>query len=342
MTVNPGLKNLPFKELIFQILLNILVFIFYSFDRRTPGIEPFKIIFFLNYAVAALFINYYLLPRYLYQNKYLQFILYLTLIIVLVIFVEEGILEKIYYPDTRGRRFLGVFYTLLSTMPSITILVGFKFAWDAIVKQREVLDLKNSVREGELQFLRSQINPHFLFNNLNNLYSHAIEQSPKTPEIILELSSVLRYILYDCKVKYVSLSKEIEQLKSYINLSRLQIEGRGEVDFSAKNLLSGYRIAPLILMVFVENAFKHSSSSQTKDISIDIHLKVNEKGMLNFTCTNTYGTETNTQNLSKGIGLENVKKRLLLLYPESHELDISKTEELFKVILDIDLNKIYE
>ncbi len=339
---NPILKNLPYRELIFQILLNVTVFIFYSFDRRIPGIEPFKIFFFLNYAIAGLVINYYLLPRFLYQNKYLQFICYMMIVVVLVISMEEGVLEKIFYPDTRGKHFLGVFYTLLSTMPSIMILVGFKFAWDAQVKQREVQELKNSVREGELQFLKLQIDPHFLFNNLNNIYSHAIEQSPKTPDIILELSAVLRYILYDCKVKYVSLTKEIEHLENYINISRLQIEGRGDVAFKCSDIPTGHRIAPLILMVFVENAFKHSASSQTEDIVIDISLNVDKKGVLNFECRNSYMTQTNTQRLSKGIGLENVKKRLHLLYPESHKLKIRKTAENYEVNVLIDLNKIQE
>ena len=339
MKVRLSLKNVPFKEVLFQIFLNVTVFVFYSFDRRIPGIEPFKILFFLNYAIAGLVINYYLLPRYLYLRRYFHFIIYMLIVVVLLILMEELVLEKIFYPDTRGKHFFGVFYTLLSTMPSITILVGAKFAWDAIVKQQEVQELRNNVRESELQFLKSQINPHFLFNNLNNLYSHAIEQSPKTPEIILELSAVLRYILYDCKAKYVPLAKEIEQLENYINLNRMQIEGRGKVGFTAENIPSGYYVAPLILMVFVENAFKHSTSSLTENIDIYITLSVDKNGILSFSCRNTFMEQTNTERLSKGIGLANVKKRLHLLYPESHELDIFKAKGHYAVKLNMDLNK---
>lgn len=169
MKSNWSATRFPMKELLFQVVLNVIVFVFYAFDRRLPGIEMHQIYFFLNYAIAGLLINYVLLPRFLYKNRFWEFAVYLVLVVAMVIFVEEAFLEQIFYPDTRGKRFLGVFYNLLSTMPTITILVGFKFAWDALNQQREVQQLKNSVRESELQFLKSQINPHFLFNNMNNL-----------------------------------------------------------------------------------------------------------------------------------------------------------------------------
>jgi len=316
-----------------------VVFIFYSYDRRDPGIKVYQIAFFINYGLAALVINYVLLPKYLYKNLILQFAIYLTLVIGLVIFVEEAILENIFFPDTRGKSFPGVFFNLLSAMPTITILSGFKFAWDALKKQREMQQLQDSVREGELQYLKSQINPHFLFNNLNNLYAHAIEQSPKTPEIILELSAVLRYMLYDCREEYVQLSKEIEQMKNYISLNELQIEGRGAVQFYAPELASDWQVAPLILMVFIENAFKHSSSSQTKEIEIKVSIAVSDAGVLSFSCENSFQAESNTQSLTQGIGLENVKKRLDLLYPASHTLDITSKDDCFSVKLKMDLKR---
>jgi hypothetical protein len=325
------------REVLFQVVLNFVIFIFYAFDRRIPGIEIFRLIFFMNYVVAGVVISYYLLPKYLYKKKYWQFFIAFLLIVATVIFIEEAILEKIFYPDTRGTRFLGVFYNLVSTLPTLFILTGFKFAWDALKKQQEVQELKITARESELQFLKSQINPHFLFNNMNNLYAHAVEQSPKTPEIILELSNVLRYMLYECKARFVPLTKEIEQLDNYISLSRLQIEGRGEVQYNTPQVSGNYHIAPLILMVFVENAFKHSASSQTEDIMIKIDLSINASGTLKFECRNTFLEETNTQNLDKGIGLRNVQKRLDLIYPNSHNLTINGNAGWYQVFLTIDL-----
>jgi LytS/YehU family sensor histidine kinase len=314
-----------------------VLFLFFSFDKNQPQIAEFKVVAFLNYAIGALVINYVLLPRFFYKKKYIPFFLSVIAIVAAIILIEESVLEKIYYPDTRGTRFPGVIFSLLDVMPVITILVGFKFAWDASTKQREVEQLQTSVKESELQFLKSQINPHFLFNNLNNLYSYAIEQSPKTPSIILELSSVLRYMLYDCKEDFVALQKEIEHLKNFTQLNELQIEERGQVTFETENIVSGYRIAPLILTVFIENAFKHSTASQSKDISINIDIKVTDKGILEFECENSFQPLGNTDNLSKGIGLQNVKKRLQILYPDAHELTITQGTGLYSVFLKMQL-----
>jgi len=330
--------NSTSKEVIFQVLLHIVLFLFFSFDRNQPQIQEFKIVAFINYALGALVINYVLLPHFFYRKKYLQFFLYVAIMVAVIIAVEELVLEQIYYPDTRGKHFPGVIYSLLDVMPVITILAGFKFAWDASKKQLEVEQLRSSVQESELQFLKSQINPHFLFNNLNNLYSYAIEQSPKTPNIILELSSVLRYMLYDCKEKYVPLTKEIEHLKNFTKLNELQIEERGKVTFNTENIKTGYQIAPLILTVFIENAFKHSTASQSKDIFIDIDVKVSDKGVLDFECRNSFQPATNTDSLSKGIGLENVKKRLQLLYPNANELHIQDIQNVYYVHLKMQLN----
>lgn len=329
--------NTTSKEVIFQILLHGVLFLFFSFDRNQPEIHEYKIVAFLNYALGALVINYILLPRYFYKKNYLYFFGFVIIVVAGIIALEELVLERIYFPDTRGKHFPGVFYSLLDVMPVIAILAGFKFAWDASLKQREVEELRSSVKESELQFLKSQINPHFLFNNLNNLYSYAIEQSPKTPTIILELSSVLRYMLYDCKEDFVGLGKEIEHLKNFTQLNELQIEERGKVTFNADDIPSGYLIAPLILSVFVENAFKHSTASQSEAIIIDIRIKLDANGQLDFECKNSFRPVTNIDKLSNGIGLRNVKKRLQLLYPDAHTLRIKDSNNLYSVYLKMNL-----
>lgn len=327
------------REVLFQVVLHLVVFTFYSFDRNQPQLQPYQIPFFLNYAAAAFIINYFLLPRFFYRKRYAAFFALVLALLAAVILVEEFVLEKIYFPDWRGRYFPGVFYTLTDVLPVIVILSGFKFAGDALRKQREVDELKAAVRESELQFLKSQINPHFLFNNLHNLYAYAIENSPKTPEIIMELAGVLRYMLYECREQYVPLTKEVAQLENFVKLNELQIEERGQVAFAARNIRAGYQIAPLILIVFVENAFKHTTASQTDNIFIDVQLELSEAGLLTFSCRNSFQPEANTESLTRGIGLENVRKRLQLLYPDSHRLLIDKSEDRFEVHLSIDLSK---
>lgn len=328
-----------YQELLFQVVLILLVFLFFSFDKKDPLIELHEIVFFMNYLVAALIIGYVLLPRFIYRKKYTSFLVYFFLLIAVVILIEEGVLERIFFSDTKGQNFSALIYNLLDVLPPVIILSGFKLAWDATVKQRQLEELHLRAQESELQFLKSQINPHFLFNNLNNMYAYSLESSPKTPEIILALSSILRYMLYECHAKYVPLIKEVENLNDFIELQKLQIEGRGKVEFKVDNSSSGFHIAPLILLVFVENAFKHSSSSQTNSILIDVELRVGENGKLIFTCVNSFNEQSNLDSLSKGIGLENVRKRLEIIYPNLHELKISQSNNLYEVILTIDLNK---
>lgn len=281
------------------------------------------------------------MPRFLYRNKFWYFFGYVALIITLLIVLEELVLEQIFFPGTRrAQNFPGVFYSLLDVLPIITILCGFKFGWDALQKQEQIKVLKSTVQESELQFLRSQINPHFLFNNLNNLYSYALEGSPKTPEIILELSSLLRYMLYECKEKFVPLEKELEQLGHFVKLSNLQIESRGNVVFDAPKISKGYKIAPLILIVFIENAFKHSQSGQTNNIEIDITIEMKD-GTLFFKCINNFESVKELEPVANGIGLKNVQKRLQLIYPDKHDLLIRNDTNQFEVSLSIELEKIY-
>jgi len=327
------------REVVFQVLLIIIVFIAVGYEKHAPEISGAKLAFFSSYTLAALLIGYILLPRYFYTKRYLAFIAGLVLLLGVVILVEELFLEKIFFPASRGTSFPGVIHTLLEVLPIILILVGFKFAWDAQYKQTQLEQLNTIVAESRLQFLKSQINPHFLFNNLNNLYSYALENSAKTPTIILELSSLLRYMLYDCKTHVVPLEKELKYLQDFIRLQELQLEGRGSIQFKVEGNTKGAYIAPLILVVFIENSFKHSTASQVKNIEIEVNLEVSN-GLLCMHCSNTFSQESNTEELARGIGLENVQARLRLLYPDAHRLHISQKNNKYLVDLEIKLEAV--
>lgn len=327
------------NELVLMLVLHVLVFLLFAFSRREQQIQFEFIVFFIPYAIAGLFINYKLLPSLFYKKKYWHFVLSFLAVVILVIAFEELVVEQIFYPDSRGQSFPGIFYGLVEVLPPIIILTAFKFAWDSLMRQNKVEALEKAVKDSELQFLKSQINPHFLFNNLNNLYSYALENSPKTPKIILELSGVLRYMLYECREEYVPLQKEISQLENFTKLNELQIEERGQVNFTKKNISGQYEIAPLILMVFIENAFKHCQSSLSDDLKIDISISLGDDHHLRFNCKNNYQKQTNVDQLSKGIGLQNVKKRLDFLYPDDYKLNISETDDQYEVDLVIKLQQ---
>jgi len=286
--------------------------------------------------LGATLINYFSLPIY-YKKKYVQFIGTIILILFSMVLIDEQVLEQIFFPLKRGKSFM-VFYALLQALPSILILVGFKFAWDASLKQNELEKVKKLMVENELQFLKSQINPHFLFNNLNNIYAYAIENSPKTPQIILELSTVLRYMIYDCREEFVLIGKELEHLRHFVNLNKLQMEERGSITLNIQDETQQKYIAPLILIVFVENAFKHSLSSQVDDIQIFISVRI-EGNTLFFECKNTFFAQGNTQNLHQGVGLKNVIAQLNLLYSDAYQLNINEQDNWYEVSLQITLNQ---
>lgn len=338
MSLETSMSKITWKEVLFQIAIHGLVFIFYCFDRHDMQVMNYRVAFLTSYIIAGIIINYWLLPLFLYRKKHLAFILSTVLLISIVIIVEEWFWEPLYFEGKRAANFPGIFFSLTDILPVISILVGSKFGWDVFRKQNQLEELNSVVRDSELQYLKSQINPHFLFNNLNNLYSYAIENSPKTPTIILELSSVLRYMLYECREEYVPLHKELEHLENFTKLNELQIEDRGQISFEKSDVPPGFKIAPLILIVFVENAFKHSQSSQSEDIEINIKTKITEEGNLYFECINSFNPTTNTESLTHGIGLKNVRKRLELIYPNLHRLDIKQDKRYFTVHLHIHLN----
>ena len=336
-TIKSGFRESIGFEVMIQLVIVVLFALSTSVSRDGGAFQWERIWFLGNYFIAALAVNYILMPRFYYKKKYLSFIIGAILVIVLAILVEELLLEQIFFPDTRGSRFSSIYRTFIRMLPFIMLFVGFKFAWDGQKRQREMDDLKNAVVESQLQFLKSQINPHFLFNSLNNLYSYALEKSDKTPQIILELSSLLRYMLYECQEERVPLSKESKYLHDFVKLQSLQIEDRGNISYVESGNLDGKYIAPLILIVFVENCFKHSTSSQSEKIKIDINLSVHDN-ILHFSSSNSFTENGNTQSLTEGIGLENVKSRLSLLYPDAHQLQINSDNGEYRVDLEITLD----
>jgi len=311
----------------------------YAYDTRDEIFEWEQTGFYLVYLIVAAFIGFYLLPKYFYANRLGLFWGWTIGIITLLYFVEELVLEPIIVGGERAEHISGFFSTLAGIVPIIFMMVAFNLLVDAYRKQKELEQLKLVVKDSELKYLKNQINPHFLFNHLNNLYAYSLEQSAKTPIIILELSTVLRYMLYDCKDDFVSLTGEIEHLENFIELNKLPLENRGDVRFHKEIQNSTFSIAPLILSVFVENAFKHSAAGLSSGIYIDIAVKCDESGKLTLTCRNNFASNRNVAGITKGLGLKNVKKRLALVYPNMHELIVSEANSEYYVELSLQLAK---
>ncbi|HSF44542.1 MAG TPA: histidine kinase, partial [Chitinophagaceae bacterium] len=183
------------------------------------------------------------------------------------------------------------------------------------------------------------VHPHFLFNTLNNIYSFSLERSPKTPQLILKLSSILSYMLYDCRASLVPLDKEIEIMKNYIDLEKERYGNRIEISQQITGDINSRKIAPLLMMPFLENAFKHGTSEDLEKpwLSIDIEVRQNT-----LWCKIVNSKSDFPKQGTKGIGIENVKKRLALLYPGTHELVMQDEGDFYAVALSLKLDDVVD
>jgi LytS/YehU family sensor histidine kinase len=211
------------------------------------------------------------------------------------------------------------------------MIVLFRY-W--VKKQQEWAQAEKEKTTAELQLLKAQVHPHFLFNTLNNIYSFSLENSKKTPGMILKLSSLLSYMLYECKADLVSLEKELEVMKNYIDLEKERYGDNIEISLNVEGDIQNKQIAPLLLLPFLENAFKHGTSEQLEKpwLSMDVIVK---DQMLKCKIVNSKNEFVPLS--EKGIGIDNIKKRLQFLYPGKHELKINDEGDFFVVSLLVEL-----
>jgi sensor histidine kinase YesM len=194
-------------------------------------------------------------------------------------------------------------------------------------------ETENEKLNTELSFLKSQINPHFFFNTLNNIYSLAIVKSEQTAPAVMKLSSIMRYILSETEKDFVPLNNEIDFTKNYIELQQMRLTDKVTVVFNTSGVTDDLQIAPLLFIPFVENAFKYGvSTKEATTIDIQIHATNNQ---IEFNATNTVATNVSTHLDSTGIGINNAKRRLALLYPGSYQLNISNQDNTYQVSLKI-------
>lgn len=197
-------------------------------------------------------------------------------------------------------------------------------------------ELTTQQLEAELRFLKAQVNPHFLFNALNNIYSLSFTQSDKAPEMILKLSEMMSYMLYECKGETVQLSLEVNYLRNYLALQQLKKDGEQQIEFEIEGAVEGVHIPPMLLIPFFENAFKHGNVDDPKAGWLRSRLEVKERNM-RFEIRNTIGLHRRKAPVG-GVGLRNVQERLRLIYPNRHTLTIDAQATEFVVELHIDLS----
>lgn len=294
--------------------------------------------------IGAVYVNVlYLIPQFLAKRKYLPYgiliIMNLGLWSFFNIILFENLIDYIFpgYYFIAYYEFIDIFEFTISFVAISTLLKLSKGYFKMLEAEHKIVKLESENVSSELKALKLQINPHFLFNSLNNIYSLARKSSPKTGDSILILSDMMRYVLYETKSDFVKLSDEIQFFKNFVELQKLRIDENSKIELNVDLDNTKLEIAPMILMPFFENSFKHGVKGDIGKTFAKFELKTS-KNQLSFSAENNKG-ESNENSDDHGIGLENVKRRLDILYPEKYVLKIEEDDNLFKVNLKLTLKE---
>ncbi|WP_428235735.1 sensor histidine kinase [Gracilimonas sp.] len=338
-----------FCKLFNKKLLMYLVFWAASFYAglevfsRTGDIRTIDVIYtFLFHVPLVIIVSlhaFLLIPNYLAKSR---FWLYgLTLIVLLGMAYPAYNFSFLLLSDWLfpGYYLVGVYGFIEVTGFAVLYLIlsstlEFGRSWFEVLRSRnKIAELESEKRVSELKALRAQVNPHFLFNSLNTIYSEALKKSDKAPALILKLSDMLRYVVDKMDQEQVLLEEEIEYLTHFVDLHKERLNEPDKVHFSTEGDFSGRKIAPLLLIIFVENCFKHADLTDEEAL-ISIQIKQEAKGLI-LHCKNTVYEKGNKEEKTSGTGLQNAKRRLDLAYGGSYSLDINQQENLYELTLKL-------
>jgi two-component system LytT family sensor kinase len=339
------------KKIRFHFLFWIVILVYYTssrwpFESDKSFLLEMTITTVLIHLGLAYTIIFVLVPHLLYKKKTIVFVICCLICIYIAYALYEAV--RIYYllpnyPEVFRLRPPLIFedritnvFTFLNNISHLIFPTIILMVFEYYRHQKEVYSLKEQKKTSELEALKNQLNPHFLFNTLNNLYVLTLEKSDEAPEVIDRLSEILDYILFRCNEQFVPLNNEIKLLNNYIALEKLRYGKRLNISFEHSGAV-GVNIAPLLLLTFVENAFKHGVSEEINEASVTIELKATDE-YINFYIENSKPNltdkEVNNQN-RESIGLKNIKTQLNILYPKTHILVINDDEENFSIILKL-------
>lgn len=291
-------------------------------------------------AVMVYLVNYLLIPRLLYKRKYgwffLSFISMIAISSLYKMYVISQVTSTPFMVSWEGNIKGGIYDNMIPHFFLVLAGMTFQLLFDYTRIQKRLTEVAKEKAEAELNFLKSQINPHFLFNSLNSVYFLIDKQNTAARDALHKFSEMLRYQLYEMKDQKIPIEKEINYLQDYIDLQRLRMEENCSVEFCVQENLKSFFIEPLLLIPLVENSFKHLShfnNGKENAIRIDMSRK---NGELDFYVGNsTEGKQVHRLKSDGGIGLNNVKRRLELLYPNRHKLHIIEQNDWFDVRLQI-------
>jgi len=304
-------------------------------------------LFLMPITIATTYVSIYkLIPEYLLKKRYALFALYslYTFIISAYLIVISVFYGLIYLSHFKFQKMAPISKSLLLVATAVYLVVVIVSAFKLLklnVKHSEetkkletkILETQLKFKQQELNYLKMQIHPHFLFNTLNTLYGFALKKADETPDMILKLSNLLDYLLYQTNKPFVLLTEEINHIEDYIDLEKMRFNKTLNINFSINTISKELKIAPMLLLPFIENSFKHGViKNGILFIDIDLHCINNQLYLM------VKNTTAESKNNGNGIGLENIKKRLDLLYLNEYNLNIEKNKDLFIVNLELNLN----
>ncbi|WP_345191125.1 sensor histidine kinase [Algibacter agarivorans] len=292
--------------------------------------------------IIIVYINvYYLIPKFILRKKYWTYVLSLVLMLALVYLVRTGlnyllVTEDIWPEAEDPANFLELNHIIAVVLGELYV-IGFasaiKLVIDWSIEKRRSEDLAKLQMSTELKYLRTQIQPHFFFNTLNNLYALTLNKSDNAPRLVIKLSDMMQYILYEVKSSKASLLKEINHINNFIDIERLRFEDRVDAEIDITGDIEDVYVPPLLLLSFVENCFKHGMKENDK-LKINMSFDVLNNGYLEFTLVNNFKPKASQED-SLGIGNENAKRRLKLLFSNDFILDSKIEGDTYNLFLKI-------
>jgi two-component system, LytTR family, sensor kinase len=341
-----GWLNKRWVQVVFHIAAWLIIFSLPFLLRRYPATDAPKDrdesgFFLMNNLTALLWLGifylnaYALTPAFIYTKKYLYYFLIITGLFAIVMVIHSWLFVSLISKPLLLSRSIG--FNIPPFMLAIAVSIAYRMIIDKNKTDKQLEQKQKENLTSELSFLRSQVSPHFMFNVLNNILALARLKSDQLEPTIFKLSTLMRYMLYETDEEKVSLQKEIDYLNSYIDLQKQRIGGKVKLTIDIPDAEAHHEIAPMLLIPFIENAFKHGTA-HIKNAQIDISMHV-ENNVLSFMIRNRYDTleSNNSKDKTSGIGLANIMRRLKLLYDKKHTLFITKEDGWFIVSLQINL-----
>lgn len=353
----------------FNLLFHFPIHVFKGWDTSGPGTKNYQqlgpVLFFIKALIVNSFLGvivpqvaftyvliYWLLPNYFFKGRNPLVVISVAAVVLLMFYIvavvfkhSPSLYNQLFGTPGNGFLFVGVArrVVIIDQLTSLPLVLGFALMIKLVKrwwqKQKETEQLAKEKTKAELQLLKAQVHPHFLFNTLNNIYFFTLTNSTQAPVMIKKLSGMLHYILNECNLPLVPLEKEIKMIRDYMALEKIRYAEHMQMTIDIKDDHDGKMIAPLLLIPFVENSFKHGASKMITEPWVKLNLSI-ENNRLHFSIVNSKPSNSESPTAKGNIGLKNVMKRLELLYPGTHDLRIISELDSYTVHLSLQLQDI--